>query len=114
MNDKTFTLIKNDGDGKIAETVISIKSKKGSTEYGACRHNSILVDEDLWRIECAKCGKSLDPIQYLVNLAGRERMAEYRLTKLQERYEKVLGILEKKTRTKCEHCGKLTPIKGLN
>jgi len=113
MSDKVFTLIKNDENGETVETAISIKSKKGSTEYGACKHNSILVDEDLWRIECAKCGKSLDPIQYLVNLAGRERMAEYRLSKLQERYEKVLGILEDKTRTKCEHCGKLTNIKGL-
>jgi len=112
MSDKVFTLIKNDGNGEIAETVISIKAKdwKG---YGACEHNSVIVDEDLWLIECAECGERLDPIQYLVGLARRERRYKYESDVLKKRCEKVLGILEKKTRTKCEHCGKLTNIKGL-
>jgi len=48
-----------------------------------------------------------------VGLARRERRYKYESDVLKKRCEKVLGILEKKTRTKCEHCGKLTNIKGL-
>jgi len=112
MGNKVFTLIKNDGDGKIIENIISIELKdwKG---YGTCEHNRVIVDEDLWLIECAKCGERLDPIQYLVDLARGERRNKYQLDVLKKRCEKVMGILENKTRTKCEHCGKLTNIKGL-
>jgi len=42
MDGKVFTLIKNDGNG---ETAVSIKAKKGSAEYGACRHDSIQADK---------------------------------------------------------------------
>ena len=106
---KTFTLIKNE-NGEHTEKVISFKAIKGSKEEGACKHTNILIDEDLWLIKCEKCGKQLDPIQYLVSIADEEDWIEYRLNLLKREYKYVSEILMKKKHTKCEHCGKMTRI----
>jgi hypothetical protein len=109
MSDKTFTLIENDSNGNSTEKTISVK--KGSSFSCGCKHNNVIVDVDLWFIECADCGERLDPIQYLVSISQTQDQNEYRYKRLWEEYQKVLGELNKKT--KCEHCGKMTRIGGL-
>jgi len=105
-SDRKFTLIKND-NGKTSERVISIKVRKHYNQFdGSCEHNNVVIDEGLWRIECEDCKELLDPIQYLVNIAKEENLADYRLHQLQI----ACAELEKKTRTKCQHCGKMTHI----
>jgi ribosomal protein S27E len=109
MPDRTFTVISNE-NGKIHERSISIKKKEA--KFGSCKHDSVLVDKDLWNIECADCGEILDPIQYLVNLAGEETLSKFRLDTMQEEYMRIEDVLKKRTHTKCEHCGKSTKITG--
>ncbi len=72
----------------------------------ACPHTHIVVDGDLWRIECDDCGETLDPIAFLVRLANDETDAKYRVDMLRRAEERIRGRL----RTKCEHCGRMTRI----
>ena len=108
--DRTFTLI-TQKDGETKEQVVSIRKKK--TEFNGCRHNSAVVDKALWRIECAECGESLDPIQFLIRLAEDEAVAEMRLEAAEREYKRINDILKVRMHTKCEHCGKSTKITGL-
>jgi hypothetical protein len=75
-------------------------------EKNNCKHKQIIVDEQLWCIECAECGEKIDPIAYLANLAKEEKMIEFRIDGLR-RIEKELS---EKTKCKCEFCGKFTRI----
>lgn len=84
--------------------IISFRLAK--TAYGDCKHRNVTIDEHLWKIECADCGAVLDPIAYLVALAKDEAYAEYRVSKL----EAYITTLERRIRTKCQHCGKMTRI----
>lgn len=74
-----------------------------------CRHNSLIVDEDLEKIECKNCGEKLNPffaIRKLMQLSEvwKKQKAEADLSR---------ENAEKKTKTKCEHCGKMTRIKNI-
>ena len=84
--------------------IISFKRKK--KEYDGCKHNTVVVDPELFQLECSDCGALLDPMQYLLKLANRESSLEYRITNLAEHLDK----MEKRVRTKCIHCGQMTPI----
>jgi Zn finger protein HypA/HybF involved in hydrogenase expression len=71
-----------------------------------CKHAHVVIDEELWKLECADCGASLDPIAYLVKIAKEEAVAEYRLNEL----NKMVAEAQVKLRTKCIHCGQFTTI----
>jgi ribosomal protein S27E len=109
--DKTFTLITHDDDGNPQEKVISIKEK---TYYdkaiGECEHSQVIVDEDLWSVECSQCGEKMDPIRFLIRLAHNESREEFRIQKLRNEYKRIIDILAIKTNTRCKHCGKITPV----
>lgn len=79
--------------------------KKGS----ACYHESFIIDEQKQEVECAKCGERLNAMWVLSYLANQDRqfrdtrkLADDAMTRLQER-----------SRTKCQHCGKMTRIRGV-
>ena len=82
--------------------IISFKKAKRNT----CSHNNILVDPELYQIECGDCGEVLDPIAYMISLCGKEQICEYRINRLREKEEEIKNRL----RTKCNHCGKMTTI----
>jgi len=84
--------------------LISFKEKK--KEIDGCEHNSILVDADLWEIECAECHEKLNPIEYLIKLAQNERLVKMEATMIREQIKQ----LSNRVRTKCQHCGKMTRI----
>jgi len=111
MADETFTLITHDRDGNPQEKTVSVKRKRRiDKRLDECQHNQILVDDELWEIECLKCGEKLDPVNYLIRLAGEEDVMEYRLNTLRREYKRINDILAVKTKTRCEHCGKLTTV----
>ena len=86
------------------ENIISFEQKK--KDYQSCQHANVLIDEELSYIECAECGKELNPIKYLAGLAKREKSIEYRLESLRSQEVKI----KDRIRTKCNHCGKMTRI----
>jgi hypothetical protein len=111
VENKTFTLITHDNNGKPNEKAISIKARtRFDKAFDACFHNRVTVDETLWAVECRDCGEKLDPIQYLLNLAREEAMEEFRLDAIKRHHKRIQDILAIKTKTRREHCGKITTI----
>ena len=111
MSDKTFTLITHGDDGQPVEKTISIKAKtNGRRKPKDCKHRHVMVDEELWGVECRDCGEKLDPIAYLVRLANDEADMEWRVDELRQERNRIMDILALKTKTRCEHCRKMTTI----
>jgi ribosomal protein S27E len=110
--DKTFTLITHDDDGNPQEKTISIKARTyyDKAAINECEHNQVIVDEDLWAVECKDCEEKLDPIRFLIRLAHNESREEFRIQKLRNEYKRITDILAIKTKARCEHCGKITTI----
>lgn len=75
---------------------------------GGCSHLfcGYVVDEALAEVECGRCGAKLNPMWVLNRLANEDR----RMAKSQERYQDEQRRLAKRSRTKCDHCGKMTRI----
>ena len=75
--------------------------------YGKCPHNALIVDTDLEKVECKQCGEKLNPffaVQQMMKLSERWQRQKAELDLAREQ-------AEKKTRTKCGHCGKMTEIR---
>lgn len=88
--------------------VICLSEARARFESGKCRHIHLAVDEDLAEVECKDCGAKLNPISVLVRLAREEsRFEQRRLAMVAEREK-----LEVKSRTKCQHCGKMTHVRA--
>jgi len=71
-----------------------------------CKHQQILIYEDLSQVECGKCGEKLNPIWILSRWAKEETLLARRIKEINE----VQAKLDAKIRTKCEHCGKFTKV----
>jgi ribosomal protein S27E len=111
MEDKTFTLLTHDGNGKPVKKPISIKARAAFNKaFDECPHNQVVIDEDLWAVECSNCGEKMDPIRFLIRLAHDEAREECRTQKLRDEYKRIIDILAIKTKARCGHCGKITTI----
>ena len=108
--ERVFTLI-TQKEGETKERVVSVQKKQ--PDFTACQHNTVVVDEKLWRIECAECGEALDPIQFLIRIARDETVAGFNLDFMRKEHRRIEDALKIRTHTKCEHCGKSTTITGL-
>lgn len=84
--------------------IISFKKKK--KEYTGCKHENILVDKELWQLECADCGELLDPIAYIIRLAEMEGDVEIKYDYLLKK----VNDLQERTRFKCKYCGKVNTL----
>ena len=90
--------------------IISFKERKQNLTQKQCKHNNIIVDEDLFILECEDCEKEMNPIEYLIKLARREKIAGFKLNCLNDLISKTTEKLKTRNRTKCQHCGKMTAI----
>ena len=86
--------------------VISLSEARSRYEYNKCQHKRVTVDEILSEVECSNCGAKLNPIQVLARLAQEESVLKHRIASLR----KLKTDLDAKTRTKCRHCGHMTPV----
>ena len=88
--------------------IISLVKKR--IEYGDCKHKKILFSEDLDYVKCGDCGETLNPIWVIARFATDE--LNYRAMASQEytRQNNISKKLNEKRRTKCKHCGKMTPV----
>lgn len=75
---------------------------------GVCQHlfAQYIVDEGLAEVECGDCGAKLNPMWVLCRLATEDR----RYHEAAKRYHEEMKRLRERTRTKCEHCGRMTCI----
>lgn len=74
----------------------------------SCPHKRLEVDEKLAEVTCRDCKAKLNPIWALKSLCDAEHG-------MWERYRTMRAIameLEKRTKTKCECCGKMTRIRS--
>lgn len=75
--------------------------------HDKCQHKHISVDEVENEVECADCGKRLNPIVALVRLAREESRLKIRIQQLKELNRQ----FDEKSRTKCQHCGRMTRVR---
>lgn len=87
--------------------VIVLSEVRSQYDYQKCRHLQIVVDEALAEVECGTCGAKLNPINVLARLAHEESRLKNRI----EQNRRLKAELDKKTRTKCRHCGEMTPVR---
>jgi DNA-directed RNA polymerase subunit RPC12/RpoP len=75
-----------------------------------CRHmlTSYEVDVDAGKCKCLQCGAEVSPIFVLEQLMHKE--SQWMRTR--EAYIGEMQRLSERSKTKCQHCGKLTRISG--
>lgn len=67
---------------------------------------TFIVDESLATVECSACHERLDPMWVLGRLTKRDaKFAESHV-----RYNEEMKRLSERSKTKCDHCGKMTRI----
>ncbi|SDV49254.1 hypothetical protein SAMN05216551_107187 [Chitinasiproducens palmae] len=72
-----------------------------------CAHvHGFTVDESLEQVTCRTCGERLNPMWVLSQLCN----SETRWRQSREQYQDEMKRLKERSRTKCEHCGKMTRI----
>ena len=69
-------------------------------------HHKYVINPEANTVYCPKCDKELNPVAVLVDLAKKEsRYMQHAYT-----YKNEMMRLEKRSKTKCQHCGKMTRI----
>lgn len=76
-----------------------------------CLHSPLMgatyiVDTKLAEVECGKCGAKLNPMFVLQQIAAEDQ----RMATARDRYQEEQKRLAERTRTKCDHCHKMTRI----
>lgn len=76
-------------------------------ELSKCNHyGSYLIGEAEAEVTCGRCGEKLNPMWVLGQLANRE----HQWHRLHNQYQDEIKRLNERSRTKCQHCGKMTTI----
>lgn len=74
---------------------------------GECSHfGPFVVNEKEDTVTCKQCGTRLNPMYVLKRLA----MEETRWHRARSTYQDETKRLKERSRTKCRHCGEMTPI----
>jgi hypothetical protein len=74
-----------------------------------CGHwRGFTVDEKAGKCFCRECKGEVSPMFVL----GRLMNQESRWRQTLEKYQDAMKRLDERERTKCRHCGKMTPISG--
>lgn len=98
----------------MSKNIISFALKKREYDLQGCQHKKIIIDESKALIECKDCGIQINPIWYLCFLAREENQIEYRLNHLKGQWRDLRAKIKTRTRTKCQHCGNMTQIGGID
>lgn len=92
---------------KEPENVICFEAKKKDYGRKYCTHKYVLIDPDLEYVQCRDCGEKLNPMQVLYRAATEETRLYYRIKEM-HKWEKKY---KEKSRVKCQHCNKMTPVR---
>ena len=105
MDDKIKRLPVVHRDRDVAIELVHYDPKQPCSHMG-CTYR---IREGEAEVECGGCGTRLDPMFVLRQLAYEDSMWKRR----QEAAVRTAKELEQRVRTKCQHCGEMTRIKGL-
>ncbi len=86
--------------------VISIEVAREIYIEKRCKHRKVMVDGQLSFIKCRDCKQSINPIWWITRLAQEW----HRVKQMMEDYRLSRKLYEEKTRTKCEHCQRMTRV----
>jgi hypothetical protein len=75
---------------------------------GKFGHGPYIVSEAMAFVQCATCKAMLNPFFVLGELLHRQS----NFMAMHERYQDEMRRLKERSRTKCRHCGEMTPISG--
>lgn len=87
--------------------VICLSEARTRFAIGKCQHKRVEVDEILAEVSCKDCGEKLNPIAVMARMAREESRLGDRIAALKQ----LQAGLENKQRTKCTHCGQMTPVR---
>lgn len=87
--------------------VICLSEARSKYVHGRCQHKRVEVDEMLAEVECRDCGEKLNPLAVLVMMSKEQSLLGVRIAAI----KKLKAELEEKQRTKCKHCGQMTPVR---
>jgi hypothetical protein len=76
-------------------------------KHSNCNHSRTWVDIKKNHITCRDCKVELNPVWVLNEIAHKQSLLKIRI----EEQKKIIELYNKKKRTKCEHCGKMTKVK---
>jgi uncharacterized Zn finger protein len=93
-----------------ATNVISLEKKRREFLKERCKHNKLIVDEGLAMLTCGDCGEQLDPMWILARMAKKEETLQRKLYQQYVRLCNIEAAVRRKVRTKCKHCGRVTPV----
>lgn len=86
--------------------VFSLKRVREKYYRDKCSHRKLIVSDENSYVKCEECGEHLNPIWVLL----RYEREESAFRRDRELYIKAVELYEKKKRTKCEHCHRMTKI----
>jgi hypothetical protein len=92
---------------------LPVKPRDNSTERVlteirsyACMHKRFIIDDQLQQVECRDCKEKLSPMFALTQLCRQEN----RYHELHARYQDEMKRLGERSKTKCQHCDRMTAI----
>lgn len=101
--------LKDDNIIQFNEIKSTSVQKKNKT-YHDCEHKRVYVSEDSPYLECRDCGKDLDPIWFLRNLATKENYAKCLYESLKRNKEDLEKKISEMNKFHCEHCKRFSRI----
>jgi hypothetical protein len=99
-------------DGKVIPLPVRFRHERKRVltvvppRFDGCRHHSFQIDDETGRVTCGGCGEALEPLFVLRQLARQEtEYHNYHAT-----FKAECKRLAERSKTKCEHCKKITRI----
>jgi hypothetical protein len=101
-------------DNKIKRLPVRLKDNSKILEIASplseCRHLRGIVDPKLAELTCADCGAKLNPIQFLVSMAGQLTQWDWQ----KKEFAKARAELDERKRCRCTKCGEWTEIRRVH
>jgi hypothetical protein len=76
------------------------------SNHSVISDHSYEIDAEAGKVTCTRCKREFTPMHVLLDLCREESLWMYN----REDYKKRMEELEKRQRTKCYNCGKMTTI----
>lgn len=101
-------------DDKVKQLPVRLKDHSKVIEiaspYAGCQHRRAIVDAKLAELTCADCKEKLNPIQFLVTMAGQLTQWEF----AQQSLAKARAEMDERKRCRCTKCGEWTEIRRVH
>lgn len=103
-------IILDDGEGApVFDIEHARHARYGKPSKIACEHRRVYADERKNTLTCRDCEAEVNPVWYITMLVQHWNLVESR----KKSAEAAVAEAQKRTRTKCQHCGRMTRIHGV-